>query len=87
MEKNFKKYATDRIDLLNEPFDYYSAMIYGPKQFSNNGKDTIVPLNKNIVLKDQNLLSQIDIREIKKLYQCKNFENFLFKNINSYFCR
>ncbi|RNA44227.1 Zinc metallo ase nas-6 [Brachionus plicatilis] len=68
--ENFAKYGTDRIDLLNEPFDYYSIMIYGPKAFSKNGKPTITALNPKIKLNDFNLLSDTDIREIRKLYQC-----------------
>ena len=77
MEFNFEKYGTDRVDLLDEPFDYYSTMIYGPKAFSKNDEPTIVPLDKNIVLNEINLLSDIDIREIRKLYKC-NFINVFF---------
>ena len=75
MKDNFLKYGTDRIDLLDEPFDYHSTMIYGPFDFSKNEEPTMVSLDPNVKLNDRNLLSNIDIREIRKLYKC-NFFNF-----------
>ena len=46
-KNEFKNYSSI-IDSLGVPYDLKSVMHYGPKVWSKNGKDTIVPKNKDV---------------------------------------
>lgn len=55
------------------PFDYDSIMLYGPKLFSRNGEDTMIPVKRGIRLLDtgvKNGLSDEDATSINLLYGC-----------------
>jgi hypothetical protein len=77
-EHNFKKYGHGDIDSLNAPYDFESIMHYGNKDFTNNGKDTIVSISHpGKVLGQRTGFSKTDIFEINALYDCSG-KTFLF---------
>lgn len=49
-------------------YDYKSLMHYGGKHFSNNGKNTIVPLKDGVSIGTAEALSAKDIIKLKKVY-------------------
>ena len=72
MQSQFRK-NTPNQDQIFRPFDYESIMLYGPKLFSSNGRDTMVPMKKNVRLLDTGVkkgLSDEDARSINILYGC-----------------
>ncbi|XP_071039556.1 astacin-like metalloprotease toxin 5 isoform X1 [Parasteatoda tepidariorum] len=55
-------------------YDYDSIMTYGSKSFSNNGKDTIVPLQKGVVLVDafkKFKMTKSDLKRVNRMYKCQ----------------
>uniref|UniRef100_A0AC35TH73 Metalloendopeptidase n=1 Tax=Rhabditophanes sp. KR3021 TaxID=114890 RepID=A0AC35TH73_9BILA len=71
-DDQFEKYGINVIDHLNEPYDYASIMHYGPYAFSANGKKTITPSQNGADKMGQRVqFSEIDLRKINKLYDCK----------------
>ena len=68
---NFIKYSNLITDTLDLPYDYGSVMHYGPKSFSINGEPTIVALDNTSEIGQRKQLSQIDIAEIRKHYNCQ----------------
>jgi hypothetical protein len=71
---NFEKYSEGIT--FSTPYDYNSIMHYGNKAFSNNGKETISPLQPNIKLMepydrtDAQILTAFDIQAIRARYSC-----------------
>ena len=61
--------AKDGNDVGN--YDYGSIMHYGRKYFSKNGKDTITPLKKGVIIGQRKALSKGDIASINKIYPFK----------------
>lgn len=54
-------------------FDYGSIMIYGPKAFSKNGKNTMTPKKKGARMMEahfKNKLSSADVITLNALYNC-----------------
>lgn len=73
MQSQFRRNAKNQ-DILFRPFDYRSIMLYGPKLFSSNGQDTMIPLKRGARLLDTGVkkgLSDEDARSINMLYGCQ----------------
>ncbi|XP_015918958.1 astacin-like metalloprotease toxin 5 [Parasteatoda tepidariorum] len=59
--------------ILYTKFDYHSIMIYDSTAFSKNGKDTMVPIQKGVVLLDADYkmeLTKSDLIRVNKMYKC-----------------
>lgn len=70
----FEKLREDRLLV---PFDFDSTMFYGPKDFSKNGRDTIVSKVAGKRVKRPNekpLLSSYDVLSLNRLYRCSRAE-------------
>ena len=50
--------------------DVRTGIFSYPQSFSSNGKPTVVPRDKNILLKDANTLSELDILQTNRAYNC-----------------
>ncbi|KAB0794524.1 hypothetical protein PPYR_11363 [Photinus pyralis] len=71
LEHNFNKYNADFVTSFNETYDYGSIMHYAKTAFSSNGKPTILPKgDSTIPIGVTNVMSEIDIRKVKKMYDC-----------------
>jgi len=73
MQSQFKKNSPNQ-DQIFRPFDYQSIMLYGPKLFSSNGGDTMIPRKRGVRLLDTGVktgLSEEDARSINMLYGCE----------------
>uniref|UniRef100_A0A914W3V2 Metalloendopeptidase n=1 Tax=Plectus sambesii TaxID=2011161 RepID=A0A914W3V2_9BILA len=67
----FRKYDTDMIDTLGEPYDYGSIMHYGPTAFSSNGQPTIVAKQSGgEKMGQRDGFSDFDLNKINKHYDC-----------------
>ena len=72
MQSQFRRNQRSQ-DILFRPFDFDSIMLYGPKLFSKNGQDTMIPLERHARLLDTGHkagLSDEDARSINMLYNC-----------------
>ncbi|TMW47783.1 hypothetical protein DOY81_007121 [Sarcophaga bullata] len=69
-ESSFNKFDSSFITDFGVGYDYSSVMHYGPKAFSKNGLNTIVPLKENVQIGQQSGLSQKDILKLNKMYKC-----------------
>ncbi|KAF5303785.1 hypothetical protein FQR65_LT08120 [Abscondita terminalis] len=68
--RNFDKFSPLVATSFGEPYDYSSIMHYSRKAFTANGQDTIVPLDPRAQIGQRLGLSPIDIKKIKKMYNC-----------------
>uniref|UniRef100_A0A915KQI9 Metalloendopeptidase n=1 Tax=Romanomermis culicivorax TaxID=13658 RepID=A0A915KQI9_ROMCU len=77
-EDQFEKYGLNTITLLDLPYDYGSVMHYGPKAFSKNDKDTIVPLKsaESSKMGQREGFSSLDVQKLRKLYACDDSNGF-----------
>lgn len=76
------------IDTLDASYDYASLMHYGPKAFSSNGQDTIIPKQKGVSIGQRIAFSKLDSHKINKLYRCHNRKTgsfVFFKSFNRSF--
>lgn len=72
-EHNFNKYDISHSDTMDFPYDYNSIMHYDWNAFSKSMlKATIVPVQSGVVLAGSSYksLSDIDVAEIRKYYNC-----------------
>lgn len=73
-EHNFNKLTNENVYTLGETYDHRSIMHYARNAYSRNGYNTIVP-KVNIYLNEEEMgqrngLSQNDIIQTNKLYEC-----------------
>lgn len=72
MRYNFEKYDARKASTLGEPYDKNSVMHYGSYAFSINRRKTIVSLsNPNEQLGQRRGFSAIDIKQLRKHYDCE----------------
>lgn len=64
---NFKRYRNS-VDDFGFGYDFSSIMHYGPKSFSRNGKDTIIPRKRGFQLRLMQKMSHKDILKLRKVY-------------------
>lgn len=69
-EFNFDKYSSSMVTDFDQGYDYNSCMHFGPGAFSNNGKDTIVPLDPSAEIGQRVGLSEKDRNKINIMYKC-----------------
>lgn len=68
--KDFEKIK--RYKDLSTPYDYKSIMHYSEEAFSiNSNKPTIKALKSPFKINPSEILSEIDVEEVRKLYHCK----------------
>lgn len=72
MQHNFFKYSQEKVDTLQEPYDYQSIMHYSAFAFAKDPqKQTIIPKIPTMI-GQRSGLSPMDIRKIGKLYSCSS---------------
>ena len=72
-ENAFGKYNAQTSTDFGVGYDYGSVLHYGPKAFSKNGRNTIVPLKalgENVVMGQRRKLTTKDIAKLNKMYNC-----------------
>ncbi|XP_065358316.1 seminal metalloprotease 1-like [Calliphora vicina] len=70
-KQNFNKFKSSVVTDFGVAYDYGSVLHYGPKAFSKNGKDTIIPLKgENTKIGQRLALSDGDIKKLNKMYKC-----------------
>merc|ERR1711915_329536 len=68
---NFEKYRLNEASTLGEPYDKQSIMHYGNYAFSMNRQPTIESIsNPRETLGQREGFSDIDIKQLRKLYNC-----------------
>ncbi len=67
---NFKRKGGSKIDSMGSRYDYDSIMHYGSTAFSTNGQATITPKVEGETIGQRSGLSDHDIWQAKKLYNC-----------------
>lgn len=71
LESEFEKLSENEIDSLGFVYDFDSIMHYEPKIFAiEEGKLTMEAINRSTPLKRNIHLSEIDIAQTRKLYEC-----------------
>ena len=76
LESNFKIRPNNFVDMLGEPYDYYSIMHYGIYDFSidPNSRPTLRVLDQKIDVKQvgqRTHVSDLDKKKLDKLYECQ----------------
>lgn len=75
MEVQFNRYKHSKVDSMGFDYDYNSLMHYGKRTFSKNGLPTIKALdNQYMSLGRGDGFSELDIKKMNALYDCKNEE-------------
>lgn len=67
---SFLKYTQQEVQHMGEPYDYHSIMHYDRYAFWNGQGPTIEPLQAGVTIGQRNVLSDTDVRKLKKLYKC-----------------
>lgn len=71
--KDFKIKTEQQVILPRERFDFWSIMLYGPKAFSMNGKNTIISKVKGQKVIEEQMkksMSVGDVELLRTLYKC-----------------
>lgn len=74
-QDNYKKRPQNMVDLVGEPYDYYSIMHYGAYDFSIDPSSlpTLWPLDEEIDAKEmgqRSYITELDKSKLSKLYRC-----------------
>ncbi|XP_061401155.1 seminal metalloprotease 1-like [Musca vetustissima] len=69
-EFNFDKYSSSLVTDFDVGYDYDSCLHYRPGAFSQNGEDTIVPLDPKAKIGQRVSLSEKDVKKINIMYKC-----------------
>ena len=72
MQDQFTKVSQAKNRLYTK-FDFGSIMIYGPKAFSKNGKNTMTPKVKGVSMVESHFktrLSSLDVTSLNTMYRC-----------------
>jgi Astacin (Peptidase family M12A) len=70
-ESQFDKVNSTVFSNYGTPYDYWSVMHYGRKDFSKNGLDVMVPKDISYIdVIGQNFISQGDIDRVNRMYEC-----------------
>jgi hypothetical protein len=71
MQHNFNKYVWgSTVFNQGSTYDYASVMHYGTTAFSMNGKPTMIPRRAGVTIGDAQVLSPMDIAEVRHFYSC-----------------
>ncbi|XP_073249502.1 meprin A subunit beta-like isoform X2 [Porites lutea] len=85
MEGQFNKYKHSKVDSIGFDYDYSSLMHYGKVTFSRNGKPTIRALNNPYMsLGRGGGFSELDIKKMNALYDCKNEQELGWSEWSAY---
>ncbi|XP_013420157.1 zinc metalloproteinase nas-13 [Lingula anatina] len=76
---NFDKYNPQTADGLNLPYDFGSVMHYSEKAFSKNGRDTIIPRVKGVMIGQRITLSELDVKKVRHYYNCDKSHDLQLK--------
>lgn len=64
-----------QLDTQDVPYDYDSIMHYHDTAFSKNGSKTIIaPADKTETMGKMQAMSEIDVEELNKLYECEGVQ-------------
>ena len=84
-EKNFHKESLETVDSRDVRYDYGSVMHYGAFFFTKNaGEETIHPKEEGAEIGQRIGLSELDIEQALRLYECDKGEIFLRKVLLSF---
>lgn len=76
-ERFFNKFESTVITDFDVGYDYESIMHYGPKAFSKNGENTIIPLMGDAIeIGQRRKLSEKDILKLNLMHECNVEEKF-----------
>ncbi|XP_014369545.2 seminal metalloprotease 1 [Papilio machaon] len=76
MEHNFDIYTSELVNNLDIEYDYVSCLHYGPRAFSANGEDTIIPLREHEGVMGQRVyITDKDWLRINRHYNCQGAWN------------
>ncbi|XP_032223331.2 SCO-spondin isoform X3 [Nematostella vectensis] len=64
------------VDSRGVPYDYYSVMHYGSKDFSKNGRPTILSKKEGITEFGNNHISPLDAKIVNLMYKCPELIQF-----------
>lgn len=85
MEGQFNKYKHSKVDSMGFDYDYTSLMHYGRTTFSKNKKATIRALNNPYMSLGRGVgFSELDIKKMNALYDCKNKEEVGWSEWSAY---
>ena len=80
-DSEFEKLSDSQVDSLGVGYDYNSIMHYDANLYSRNGNPTIIALDPDIPIGKARELSELDIEQTKRLYNCPSTYN----NMAAYF--
>jgi len=67
----FQKLSSQEASTYGAPYDFGSIMHYGPKDFSRNGQDTIVPKQRGVQFGQRQRISDWDAFKVNAMHNCQ----------------